>query len=296
MVQFAALDDLIDRALAEDLQGGDLTSRCCVEAAARAEADAIARVPVVACGGGLFRRVFERIDPTVEVALLVAEGERVSEGTVLWRAAGSARSLLAAERTALNFVQRLTGIATLARRFVDAVPTGTRARIVDTRKTTPGLRALERYAVRTGGAHNHRNDLGSAVLIKDNHIAAAGGVAAAVERARQLAPHTSRIEVEVTNLAELEQALAAGADIVMLDNMDTQGVERAVARVRGWVAGPKPLIEVSGGVSLARIPELARAGVDVISVGALTHSAPAADISLELRLADELRVADDRAR
>jgi nicotinate-nucleotide pyrophosphorylase (carboxylating) len=182
-----------------------------------------------------------------------------------------------AERTALNFAQRMSGIATLARSYVRALPEGTKTRVTDTRKTTPGLRALERYAVRTGGAHNHRDTLGSAVLIKDNHIQAAGGIAVAVQRARARAPHTSKIEVEVASLAELDQALAAGADIVMLDNFDEGDIAAGVAKAKG-----RALVEVSGGITLGRIAELAAAGVDVISSGALTHSAPSADIALDL--------------
>jgi nicotinate-nucleotide pyrophosphorylase (carboxylating) len=285
MLTVAALDALVDRALAEDLGGGDLTSDCCVEADTRAVGAAIARSALVACGGAVFARTFARVDPTTVVEALVPDGTRVPAETVLWRVHGRARSLLAAERVALNFAQRMTGIATLARRYVDALPAGSPTRITDTRKTTPGLRVLERYAVRAGGAHNHRDDLGSAVMIKDNHIVAAGGIARAVERARRLAPHTSRIEVEVTSLDELGEALVAGADILLLDNMDRATVERAVevARQRRG-AGSPPLLEASGGITLARIPELAAAGVDVISVGALTHSAPAADISLEIAL------------
>jgi nicotinate-nucleotide pyrophosphorylase (carboxylating) len=184
---------------------------------------------------------------------------------------------LMAERTGLNFAQRLSGVATLTRTFVDAVPDGARLRIADTRKTTPGLRFLERYAVRVGGGHNHRDCLGSAVLIKDNHIVAAGGVRAAVERARAHAPHTSRIEIEVESLADLDEALAAGAEIVMLDNFDSQALRSAVEKARG-----RAIVEVSGGLTLARVKELAELGVDVASVGALTHSAPAADIGLDI--------------
>jgi len=283
----AAIDDIIDRALAEDLGGGDLTSECCIRADRRAVADAIARSELVVCGGALFARVFARVDPTCQVQIAQPDGARVAADTVLWTVRGLARSILGAERVALNFAQRMTGIATLAARYVGALPPGSSTRITDTRKTTPGLRALEREAVRTGGAHNHRDSLGSAVLIKDNHIVAAGGIAAAVAMARACAPHTSRIEVEVTTLAELDQALDAGADVVLLDNMDTPTVREAVARARARAAGrAAPTLEASGGITLARVAELALAGVDVISVGALTHSAPAGDISLEFRLAD----------
>jgi nicotinate-nucleotide pyrophosphorylase (carboxylating) len=189
---------------------------------------------------------------------------------------GHAQGILGGERVALNFAQRMSGIATMTRRFVDQLPEGSTTRIVDTRKTTPGLRALERYAVRCGGAHNHREDLSSAVLIKDNHISAAGGVAAAIHRARQHAPHTSRIECEVDNKEQLEEAIAAGAEVVLLDNFPDAVLREMVALVNG-----RALVEVSGGVKLDRVAAIAAAGVDVISVGALTHSAPAADLGLD---------------
>ncbi len=283
MLQLRIIDAVVARALEEDLASGDLTSEACVPPNASARGAAIARHEMVACGGDVFRRTFQLVDPSVEVELVRADGELVGAGDVLWRVRGNARSLLMGERVALNFAQRMTGIATSARRYVAACPSGSSTRIADTRKTTPGLRALERYAVRTGGAHNHRDDLGSAVMIKDNHIVAAGGIPAAVARARARAPHTCRVEVEVTTMAELELALGAGADIVMLDNMDDAAVRAAVLRCRAEGHPPRgPIVEASGGVTLARIAALCDAGVDVISVGALTHSAPAADISLEL--------------
>lgn len=271
------LTELCDRALREDLAGGDVTSAATVAAEERAIARAIARSPMVACGSSVFARCFYRVDPGVRVEELTPDGTRVEAGQALWVVEGAARSILMGERTALNFAQRLSGIASLTRRFVDAVPQGLGLRIADTRKTTPGLRVLERYAVRAGGGHNHRDALGSALLIKDNHIVASGGIATAIERARRYAPHTSRIEVEVESLIELEQALAAGADIVMLDNFERSELERAVKIARG-----RALVEVSGGVTLERIAELAELGVDVVSIGALTHSAPAADIGLDL--------------
>ncbi|HEV8247722.1 MAG TPA: carboxylating nicotinate-nucleotide diphosphorylase, partial [Polyangiaceae bacterium] len=271
------LDRVIHSALAEDLAGGDLTTEATIAPDARALGRAVARSALVVCGGDVFARVFYAIDPGLRVERKLADAQRAEPGSVLWEVEGATRSILSAERTALNFAQRLCGIATLTRRYVDAVPEGSSLRITDTRKTTPGLRALERFAVRSGGGFNHRNDLGSAVLIKDNHVAAAGGVAAAIERARRYAPHTARIEVEVESLSELDEALAAGVDIVMLDNFAAEALGEAVARARGLA-----LVEVSGGITLDRIPELALAGVDLVSVGALTHSAPAADISLEL--------------
>ena len=194
MIALPVLDRVIDLAFDEDLAGGDLTTEACVDGALRATGTAVARKRLVACGGDIFARVFRRLDPGVEVELLVAEGALLEKDAVLWRVRGSARSILSAERTALNLTQRMSGVATLSRAYVDALPKGSTTRIADTRKTTPGLRALERYAVRVGGAHNHRNNLGSAVLIKDNHIVAAGGVAEAIARARARAAHTSQIE------------------------------------------------------------------------------------------------------
>jgi nicotinate-nucleotide pyrophosphorylase (carboxylating) len=277
-------DPIIERALEEDLAGGDLSAEACVPSDQRACAIAVAKSPLVVCGAEVFRRVFELIARgQVEFEAELPEGaDSPGQKQVIWRLEGPARVLLMGERTALNFVQRMSGTATLTRRFVRALPEGSMTRIADTRKTTPGLRYLERYAVRTGGAHNHRDQLGSAVMIKDNHIVAAGGITAAIERARARAPHTSKIEVEVTSLAELEEAIAARADIVMLDNFSTDLTRQAVERVKASV--PRPIVEASGGITLDRIHELALAGVDVISVGALTHSAPAADISLDFIL------------
>jgi len=272
------IDQLVDLALSEDLSGGDLTSEATVQESDRAIAHAVAHSPLVVCGGDVFARVFYRVDPGVRVERRIAEGERAKPDDVLWIAEGATRSLLMAERTALNFAQRMSGTATLTRRFVDALPKSGVTRIVDTRKTTPGLRFLERYAVRCGGGTNHRDNLGSAVLIKDNHIVAAGGVREAVERARRYAPHTSRIEIEVESLDMLDEALEAGAEVVMLDNFANDQIAVAVERAHG-----RALVEVSGGITLERIPALGAAGVDVISVGALTHSAPAADIGLDIQ-------------
>jgi nicotinate-nucleotide pyrophosphorylase (carboxylating) len=270
------VDRVVALALEEDLASGDLTTEACIAPEARAVAHAVARRPMVACGGGVFARVFARIDPSLAVETRAAEGARVDAKTTLWTVRGRARAILMGERVALNLVQRMCGVATQARTYVDAVPAGCKTRITDTRKTTPGLRALERYAVRVGGAHNHRDDLGAAVLIKDNHVAACGGVRAAIERARAAAPHTAKIECEVDSLAQLDEALAAGADIVLLDNMPTAMVAEAVQRTRG-----RALLEASGGITLERVAELSRAGVDAISVGALTHSVPAADVGLD---------------
>ncbi len=271
-----AIDRVVDLALEEDLAAGDLTTEACVDPEARAVAHAVARQELVVCGGPVFARVFERLDPAARVETVAEEGAKVARGAKLWTARGPARAILMGERVALNLAQRMSGVATLTRAFVEALPKGSAARIADTRKTTPGLRALERYAVRVGGGRNHRDNLGSAVLIKDNHIIACGGVRQAIERARAFAPHTSRIECEVETLDQLDEALAAKADVVLLDNMDAPTVAEAVLRARG-----RALTEASGGVTLARVPDLARAGVDVLSAGALTHSAPAADIGLD---------------
>jgi len=270
------LDPIVRRALEEDLAGGDLTSDALIPLDAWATATAIAKSELVVSGGSVFARVFSMVSPGSRTVELVADGTLVPAGTHLYQVDGPARELLAAERTALNFIQRMCGIATLTRRFVTLADH--RCRIVDTRKTTPGLRALERKAVRDGGGHNHRDNLGSAVLIKDNHIAAVGSIGEAIRRARQHAPHTSRIEIEVTNLQELEEALLAQADIIMLDNFELTTLKAAVAR-----NARQALLEVSGGVTLERVSELAALGIDILSVGALTHSAPSADISLELR-------------
>lgn len=272
-----AWDAIIDLALNEDVAGGDITSAVTVPATLQATGTLVAKSAGVISGLSAAAAVFQRVDPAIVFTSLVIDGDRVEAMTPIATVAGSARGLLAAERVALNMLQRLSGVATVTARFVDAVA-GTAARVVDTRKTTPGLRALEKAAVRHGGGHNHRFGLTDGVLIKDNHLAAVGGsdrVSRAIARARAEAPHTLRIEVEVTTLAEVREALAAGADVIMLDNMDVQTMREAVA-----INGGQALLEASGGVTLESIGEIARTGVDLISVGALTHSAPALDISL----------------
>jgi nicotinate-nucleotide pyrophosphorylase (carboxylating) len=275
-----AIERAVDLALEEDAALGDLTSRLTVDAATRARAAALAKTELVVAGLAPFAAAFRRVDPAVTFEPLRGDGDRVKPGELLARVSGAARSLLAAERVALNFLQRLSGVATLTRRFVDAVPAGAKTRILDTRKTTPGLRAFERHAVRCGGGLNHRSDLAGGILIKDNHLAACGGsVTAAVRRALAGAGPTQQVEVEVTTLEQLDEALAAGARAVLLDNMTPALVAQAVRRAAG-----RAVLEVSGGVRLEQVGVLAAAGVDFISVGALTHSAVAADISLELEL------------
>jgi nicotinate-nucleotide pyrophosphorylase (carboxylating) len=274
-----AVKRLIELALDEDLGRGDVTSQVTLGPdGPDVVADMNAREPIVAFGVAVASAVFALVDPRIEIEVHAADGSRVERGGLLLTARGPAHSVLAAERTALNFAQRLSGVATLAKRYADAV-VGTKARVVDTRKTTPGFRVLEKAAVLAGGCWNHRFDLGSGILIKDNHIAACGSVRAAVEAAKARAPHPLRIEVEVTNLGELDEALNAGAEIVLLDNMTPTQVEVAAARAHSR----NVIVEVSGGITLATIADYARAGADLISVGALTHSAPSVDIGLDVR-------------
>ena len=270
------LAETVRRALSEDIDRGDITTEACIEPTVFGAATLNAREPVVVCGLPILEEVFGQVDLLVDVETHVQDGDLVEAGTSLATLSGPATSILLGERVALNFLQRLTGVATMTRRFVDALPDGSVTRITDTRKTTPGLRAFERYAVRCGGGHNHREDLGAAVLIKDNHIAAAGGCTQAIERARAYAPHTGRIECEVDTRAQLEEAIAAGADIVMLDNFNDAEVRDALALV-----DDRAIVEVSGGITLERVAALGALGVDVISVGALTHSSPSCDLGLD---------------
>lgn len=269
-------DHLIDLALDEDAGLGDVTSRAIFPARHRSRAVIEAKQDLVICGLEVAARVFTRVDPALRVSLLTEDGARVKRGAKVLAVRGPTAALLTAERTALNFMQRLSGIATLARRFADAVA-DTGVRIVDTRKTTPGWRALEKYAVRCGGCHNHRSSLGEHVLIKDNHIAAAGSLRRAVERAQAAAPHSAKIEVEATTLAEVREAVRAGAGVILLDNMSPALIRQAVAAIAGAA-----VVEVSGGVRFETLRDYALPGVDVISIGALTHSATAVDLSLTL--------------
>ncbi len=267
-------DHLIDLALDEDEALGDVTSRAIFPDRHRCRGFIEAKEALVLCGVEVAARVFARVDPGIKVRRLARDGQALRPGARVLAVAGPTAAILTAERTALNFLQRLSGIATLTRRFADAVA-GTGVRIVDTRKTTPGWRALEKEAVRCGGGFNHRSTLGEHVLIKDNHIAAAGSIARAVARARDAAPHLARIEVEAKTLAEVRMALRAGAEVILLDNMPPALIRQAVALIAGAA-----VVEVSGGVRLATVREFALQGVDVISIGALTHSATAVDLSL----------------
>jgi nicotinate-nucleotide pyrophosphorylase (carboxylating) len=269
-------DHLIDLALDEDAGLGDVISRAIFPAKHTSRAFIEAKQDLVVCGLEVAARVFARVDPGLKVTLTAHDGERVKKGGVVLRVAGPTAALLTAERTALNFIQRLSGVATLSRKYAAAVD-GTGTRVVDTRKTTPGWRALEKYAVRCGGCVNHRSSLGEHVLIKDNHIAAAGSLTKAVKLCRAAAPHSAKIEVEATTLAEVKEAVRAGAEVILLDNMSPALVRSAVAIIAGAA-----VVEVSGGVRYETLRDYALPGVDVISVGALTHSAPAADLSLTL--------------
>jgi nicotinate-nucleotide pyrophosphorylase (carboxylating) len=268
---------LLDLALEEDLGHGDVTTQA-VAVTGHGVGDVIAKQPLVCAGGPLVESLIERAGLPLQTERLIPEGGRVAAGDAILRLAGPAAAVLQIERTALNFLMRMSGVATLTRMFVDEVG-DVECRVVDTRKTIPGWRLLDKYAVRVGGGQNHRADLGSGVLIKDNHIEAAGSVSAAVSRAKRRCPHPLRVEVEVESLSQLYEALEAGAEVVLLDNMSPDGVKEAVERVEG-----RALVEVSGGVSLNNVREYAEAGADVISIGALTHSAPAVDLSLSLRV------------
>jgi nicotinate-nucleotide pyrophosphorylase (carboxylating) len=267
---------IVRRALAEDLGWGDVTTEATVDSSVRGRGEIIAKSSCVLAGLDVAAETFRQLDPAVEIMLIYNDGDRCEPGTVVAEVRGTAALMLTAERTALNFLQRLSGIATLTRRYVDAASGG--ITVLDTRKTTPTLRTLEKYAVRAGGGSNHRSGLDDGILIKDNHVRLAGGVTVAVERmkaARQEMP----IEVETQSLAQVDEAIAAGADVILLDNLSLEETTQAVARIAG-----RAKIEISGGVTLERMPELARTGADYVSIGALTHSAPAVDLSFEIEL------------
>jgi nicotinate-nucleotide pyrophosphorylase (carboxylating) len=271
----AHAERLVDLALEEDLLLGDATSEATIDPTARGEGGFLAKEDLVLAGGAVAVRVFEKLGAKCRVDR--QDGDRIARGAVFGTATGPVRALLAAERTALNFLQRLSGVATATRRCVDALAAGGKTRLLDTRKTTPGFRMLEKAAVRAGGGRNHRFALGDGILIKDNHVAACGGVAEAVRRARERGGAMLKIEVEVVDLAGLDAAIAAGADIVLLDNMDDAAMAGAVRRAAGRV-----LLEASGNMTLERLPLVAATGVDFVSMGAITHSARAVDISFEL--------------
>jgi nicotinate-nucleotide pyrophosphorylase (carboxylating) len=270
-----AMDAAIEAALREDMPKGDITSESIIPAGARSEAFFLAKEEGVLAGMDVASRVFAKIDPSVIFIERFRDGSRFNRSDKLARLKGPTIALLKGERTALNFLQHLCGVATVTRRFVEAVA-GTKTRILDTRKTTPGLRLLEKYAVRTGGGTNHRVSLSDMVLIKDNHLRHVGSVAEAVRRARTIVTPGLRIEVEAASLLQVREALAAGADMIMLDNMPLETMAQAVALVAGRVP-----LEASGNMTIDRVRAVAETGVDFISVGALTHSARAVDISMD---------------
>jgi nicotinate-nucleotide pyrophosphorylase (carboxylating) len=278
-VPFQPLDpalyrEVVRRALAEDLGWGDVTTEATVPAELRAKGVLLAKAPCVVAGLDVAAEVFQQLDPGCGFDRRKKDGDRCAAGDVIAEVRGGAAPMLTAERTALNFLQRLSGIATLTRRFVDAA--GGAIIVLDTRKTTPTLRALEKYAVRAGGATNHRSGLDDGILIKDNHIRLAGGVAEAVKRMKDDDPEMS-IEVEAQSLEQVDEALAAGVTLILVDNLPLEAIKEAVRRAQG-----RAKVEISGGVTLDRLPELAKTGAHYVSVGALTHSAPAVDISFEL--------------
>lgn len=271
-----AVEEIVKRALLEDIGPGDITTEAIVPADRTGTAVILAKEPGIFCGHEVARATFRAIDPGVEYEELAPEGAQVAAGQEVARIRGRARCLLTGERVALNFVQRMSGIATQTRRLADMIKYY-HARLVDTRKTTPGLRILEKYAVRIGGGINHRYGLYDAIMIKDNHIAVAGGIRHAVIAARKFAPHTSRVEVEVENLEQLQEALESGADIILLDNMDPETMKKAVEITAG-----RALLEASGGITADTLEEVARTGIDIISIGALTHTIKALDLSMEI--------------
>jgi nicotinate-nucleotide pyrophosphorylase (carboxylating) len=266
--------EIVRRALAEDLGWGDVTTEATVRGDQRARGIILAKSPCVVAGVDVAAEAFRQLDPAVSITLHRVDGAQCAPGDVVAEMRGSAGPMLTAERTALNLIQRMSGIATLTRCFVDAA--GGRITILDTRKTTPTLRALEKYAVRAGGGTNHRAGLDEGILIKDNHIRLAGGVAEAVRRMKK-AQAEMAIEVEAQDLLQVDAAIQSGADIILLDNLTTEQIKEAIRRIGG-----RAKVEISGGVRLDRIPELSQTGADYVSVGALTHSAPAADLSFEL--------------
>jgi nicotinate-nucleotide pyrophosphorylase (carboxylating) len=268
------IDKIIEMALAEDIHTGDITTLSILPKPRRMRARLVAKEPLVLAGIAVARQVFEKLDPTVQFQAELSDGDRLEVGDILAWIEGDAAALLQGERVSLNLLQRMCGIATQTAAYVKEIE-GTGARVVDTRKTTPGLRVLEKYSVRVGGGTNHRTGLYDGVLIKENHIAAAGGIIEAVRLARDYIPHTLKIEVETENLDEVNLALQAGADIIMLDNMSLEQMSQAVQTI-----AKRALVEASGGVNLQTIKGIAGTGVDIISVGALTHSVRAADISM----------------
>lgn len=274
MTELFMIDDIIKTALREDVGTGDITTNSTIPADKKTKGKFIAKESGVVCGLSVVKRVFEIVDDEIKLSCKVKDGDFVEKGEIIAEVSGPARSILTGERVSLNFLQLMSGIATRTNACVKQVA-GTNAMITDTRKTTPGLRVLEKYAVKAGGGHNHRFNLSDGVLLKDNHIAAAGGITAAVTAARKNIPHTLKIEVEVENMQMIEEAVACGADIIMLDNMSIEQMAEAVRYIDG-----RALVEASGNMGDRDLMEVAKTGVDIISIGALTHTIKAMDISL----------------
>jgi nicotinate-nucleotide pyrophosphorylase (carboxylating) len=274
-MNYIGLDNFILEALREDIGTGDITTNCCIPEDAVSSGTFKAKQDGIFCGADVLTRVFYLVDPTVSVTLCVKDGDPVTKGQAIATITGASRSVLSSERVALNLIQHMSGIATAAHKAVETV-SGTGTIIVDTRKTMPGLRVLEKYAVKAGGANNHRYNLADGVLIKDNHIVAAGGIANAINAVRRNAPHTLKIEIETETLDQVQQALDAGADIIMLDNMSIEQMSEAVKLI-----GSRALTEASGNMGERDLREVAETGVNYISIGALTHSVVALDISLK---------------
>ena len=270
------IDKIIDIALEEDLGPGDITTSAIIDPSMKGKARLFTKEEIILAGIEVFERVFSRLDPEIVVECNYHDGDMVPKGNDICIVKGSMRVILSGERAALNFLQRLSGIATLTRRYVEKTDSS-RVRVIDTRKTTPGLRILEKYAVRMGGGFNHRFGLFDGILIKDNHIAAAGSLSRALAKIKGRVPHTLRIEVEVEDIKGVEEAIGAGADAILLDNMSLKEIREAVS-----IAGGRVLLEASGGINLESIGEISKTGINLISVGAITHSARSVDISLEL--------------
>ncbi|MGI5978830.1 MAG: carboxylating nicotinate-nucleotide diphosphorylase [Oscillospiraceae bacterium] len=276
-IEWLGLDELLLAALKEDVGTGDITTMSCIPVENFSEGYYLAKEDGVLCGLSVAERVFTLVDPGIVVTPKAQDGDRIKKGDILATVTGPSRGILTGERVGLNLMQRMSGVATMTAKAVAQV-SGTKAVIVDTRKSTPGLRVLEKYAVRVGGGRNHRFNLADGVLIKDNHIAAAGSIRQAVEAARRSVPHVMKIEVETENLDEVQQALDAGADIIMLDNMSPAAMTEAVALIAG-----RALVEASGNMGERDLSEVAKTGVDIISIGALTHSVKSLDISLKFK-------------
>lgn len=275
MISKQQMDEVILRGLSEDMNYGDITTDSLLKEEVPVKGNLIAKESGVLAGVLFFSRVFEILDDKIQIEYMKKDGDRVQKGDLIAIMSGDARTILKGERTALNLLQRLSGIATMTHELTEAV-SGTKARIVDTRKTIPGMRIVEKYAVKMGGGFNHRYNLSDAVLIKDNHIRAVGSITEAVSRGRKAIPHTMKIEVEVESIEEVKEALAAGAEIIMLDNMTCKAMKEAVELIAG-----RAIVEASGNVSIQTVKEIAETGVDIISCGAITHSVKALDISLK---------------